>query len=52
MSVTFCWVVSIIAGVVLGDYQPALYTTPLMGAVVGYVTGVRLWKNGKNGDGA
>lgn len=46
LVVTFVWALSILIGFVVHDFQAALYTTPLMGAVVGYATGVRIWRNG------
>lgn len=47
MVVTFVWAASILIGFVEHSFEAALYTTPLMGAIVGYITGVRIWRNGK-----
>lgn len=44
--VTFVWAVSILVGFILRNFEAALYTTPLMGAIVGYITGIRIWRNG------
>jgi uncharacterized RDD family membrane protein YckC len=46
LVVTFVWAVSILVGFLVHSFEAALYTTPLMGAIVGYATGVRIWRNG------
>jgi hypothetical protein len=48
LVVTVVWAASIFIGFLVGSFEAALYTTPLMGACVGYVTGVRIWRNGRN----
>jgi ribose/xylose/arabinose/galactoside ABC-type transport system permease subunit len=47
LTVTFVWAISILVGFLEHEWQAALYTTPLMGAIVGYITGIRIWRNGK-----
>jgi hypothetical protein len=47
LVVTFVWAHSILIGFIEHTFEAALYTTPLMGAIVGYVTGVRMWRNGR-----
>lgn len=47
MVVTFVWAASILIGFLEHTFEAALYTTPLMGAITGYVTGVRIWRNGR-----
>lgn len=49
LVVTFVWAISILVGFLVHTFEAALYTTPLMGAVVGYATGVRIWRNGTHG---
>jgi hypothetical protein len=46
LTVTVIWSLSILIGFLEHTFEAALYTTPLMGAVVGYVTGIRMWRNG------
>jgi len=48
LVVTAVWSISILVGFFEHTFEAALYTTPLMGAIVGYVTGVRIWKNGRD----
>lgn len=47
MVVTFVWAASILIGFLEHEWRGALYTTPLMGACVGYVTGIKIWRNGR-----
>lgn len=48
--VTLVWAVAVIAALLTGDLRPALTATPLVGAVVGWITGVRIWRQ-RNGGG-
>lgn len=47
MVVTFVWAASILIGFLEHSWEGALYTTPLMGAIVGYITGIKIWRNGR-----
>lgn len=46
--VTAVWAGTLLACLFTGDYEPLLYTSAPMLGVVGYVTGVKIAKNGRS----
>ena len=50
LVVTTAWAVALFSSIYTREYEAVIYSTPPMGIVVGYVTGVRILR--KNGNGA
>ena len=46
--VTGGWLVALLSAVITHDWEPLIWATPLMAAVVGYATGIRAWRNGES----
>jgi hypothetical protein len=47
ITITVAWLVALCVGLIRGDYQPLIISTPLEGAIVGYATGMKIWRNGQ-----
>ena len=47
VAVTLAWVAALGVAAFTGNYNALVVSTPLAGACVGYVTGMRIWRNGE-----